>query len=304
MPLGINFGSDKTKSSGSSTTDVDQTKTTDLATTQQTTGTNQQTGSTSQASSSATTSGQQSSQKGSTSSDLSSSGVATQLTQLFSDDALKGLESLFSSSLAGAGGNEALSALTKQAANRADEFDPAAFVAAQVGLAQQEYTDTVKPTLAAAASNIGGNAANNSMVNLLTQIASGRQAREVAGVQANAEAQASDILNSILTTGANVAGQESNALTQIGDLLRGAIASSTGTQENAQTQVGQTTQEGRAAGTSTATAESETTTQLLNLISQLVQGTQTGTENVSGTTEQDFSQQGKTKSSGFSLGLG
>lgn len=301
MPLGISFGTKKSSSQTNIDREIEQQRRVAETGTQSQVGTNAQTqrGST-------TTTGQQLSEQQRDESATSAgtaqrSGQTTAQTQQFTDEVLAGLNQLFSKGVAGTGSQDALQALTQSAASRALDFNAEEFIAGRVGTAQQQFEDVVLPSLRTAASAIGGTAGTNSTVNLLTQIAADRQARTLADVESSAAAQAQDILRQNLSTAAGVAGQETQSLAALGELLRGAFTEQTGTtQEDTATQQ-ETASTGQSSGTQTTQSEQQTQQDLVSIIQSLIANQRNVDESGTSRENQDISQ--RSRGSGFNVGL-
>lgn len=301
MPISLGFGSRKSRQETEIDRELEEQRQISETGTQAQVGTTQQ-----QQTGTTRTTGTQT-QEQETRQDVTAAGQAqrtgqtTAQTQQFTDQVLAGLNQLFAQGIAGTGAQDTLAALTSASASRALDFDAEAFVQGRVGTAQQQFEDVVLPSLRTAASAVGGTASTNSAVNLLTQIAADRQARTLADVEASASAEAENIIRQNLTSAAGIAGQETQSLAAIGELLRGAFTEQTGVTEEATATEQQTAQTGIQSGTQTSQSEQQTQEELLSIIQQLLATNRQTEEQSTVREEQDIS--GRSRGSGFNIGL-
>lgn len=294
MAFGISFG--KKKQSSTSDTDINKTETgtqSGLEGTQSfqqsnTSGLTNTSGSSS--GSSSTT--QQNQQTGVTTSDILSSGS----TSSFSGETARGIEDSISQLLAGI--NES-GAIVGQGVSGLQNFDPAAFVNGILSQASSRVNSDLEASLNGLFDRIGGGSGDNSIAALLSQRLTGDAAANLAGVEAQAQGQAQDILrNNVLGTSQALA-----SVNQFGPDLINALKG--GNVTTTQQQTGQQTENVNQVGTSnTLTAEQQqqqqatsqqTTQQLVQLISQLL-----NTTNQTVGTESNVT---KGKQGGFGAGL-
>lgn len=267
MPFGLSFGINKSKSK--STTDVDRTDTS----TQATTGAQSTTGTTTQATTGSTNTTQSGTSDtnttGSTTGTSTGSQSSTQTSTLFGDSVLGGLEGAVS---------QLLGAIPARGdTTMGGSFDHDAFIASGMDAASSRVTGDLEGSLNSLYDQFGGRDDSNSMVTLLANRARGDAGASLAGARGTLEAQAQGIERDRFL--ANLQGQASNQgyLNTVLSALRGGRSTTTGEVLTAEQQAQQNQQ---ASGTRSNTSGSEatqsnstSTQQLLELLSQMVNGT-------------------------------
>ena len=163
--------------------------------------------------------------------------------------------------MSGATGNlkEINDFITGLSLNQTQGFDPAKFVNDALAGAQQQFEDTVLPELAALQNVIGGTTRSNSAAALLSSRAESQNAARLAGVRTQATAEAQDISRQNLAATAALAGTNVDQLTQVAEILRGAI--STGETEAAGEQVSSKQDTEQTTGETTQTSQQDVKSQ-------------------------------------------
>lgn len=298
MAFGISFGSKKQSGTGTSTID----KTTNLSGTQQNQST--QSGQTNTSTTGTTNTSQN--QQGSTlnTQDQTNRGQTTgrqtgTVTSL-GQDVQDALSERVSAVLGRGITDSSLDALSAAVGDRVGSFDADSFVSGIVGQARNRGEQTLQEQGSAFGSVAGGTANTNSMVALLAQRGRNDLEANIAGIEAQARAQAEGITNQNLQTAAGV----QTGLAGIGEALAGTLKGATST-----TDMTSLTDEinqliGKSGGisnqntTGTQTQNQNTsTTQFLEELANLI------TNQTSRETGSEVSTQ-KGKSGGFGLSLG
>lgn len=295
MAFGLSFGAKKQSSTTNTTLDKDvltntaQTQGTQSAQTQ--TGSTSSTGTQSQTGTSLNTG----TQSGSTKGQQSQSGTTTTLDQSVSTALADRVKQI----LGGGITDSSIADLSNAIAGRTNSFNASQFVADTVTAAKTAGEAELQESNSKYQSAIGGSAATNSMAALLAQRGTNDLNASLAGIRANATAQAEDIANKNLTTAAGVQGQLADIAAGLTGQLKGATTTTdmtTLTDELSKilnTQAGSTAQQ-------TQTSEQQTSqmTQLLNQLQTLL-GASSESTNLTSTEKV----KGKSSGGGASLAI-
>lgn len=292
MGFGLSFGKKKQSSTTQSTLTKNETtnqqQTSDKASTSTQTGTTAQQGSaTGQSSTTQQDLQQQQSVKGSS---------GQQTTQLFSDQALGGLEAAVQSLF---GGVDRSANVTGRAIDALQGFDAEGYVDSSVRAASASEQSGLDQIFGGISDKIGSSLGNNSMAALLAARAQGDSAARIEGVRAEATGRAQEINRSNQLGAVQAAQAENAALNEFLATLKGGtgVTSTTGTETAQGTTSGSQTGTTNTAEQNQQTAQTSSVTQLQELLSQLL----TGTTATVGT--EDSKTKGKTSGGGFSLGI-
>lgn len=277
MAFGLSFGAKKSKSSGTTTINKNET------TNQTETGSKATTGTTTTTGTSATTG----STTGQTAQQTQQASTGQQTNQqqstLYSEGILSGLEGII---------GDLFGSQAKTPMSLASDFDKQAFIDQGYAAAESRATDDTNTALNSIYDRLGGRDDNNSMATLLANKARTDTAAQLAGVRANLTGQAEGIARE--NFGADLAGQGQSQgfLNNLLTALKGGTAATTGAIQTAEQSAGSTTGQS-AQQTAEQTTQSQTQVQqLLELLNNTLQGTTvtSGTE--------------KTKQKGFEMGGG
>lgn len=270
--FGLSFGSNKQKTS--------ETATKSETGSQAQTGTNQ----TTTTGSSTTTGSTSNTSQGSSSTSQSQTGsqLSTQTSTAFSADVLKAINGNIGDLI-----NKVLNGGASQGVtNEMGSFDPTEFINATMNGARVQAQESLGESVRGLASQVGGNANENSMSALLSNRMENATNASLATTQAGAVKTAQDIMaqRAGLISSAEQGGQ--NALAQILNALKGGESSTTGAQTNTGTTTGTTnTNESSNQNTNQTTNSTQTA---LEIIDQLLRtqsdskGTSTGSTSKSG----------------------
>lgn len=292
MGLGISFGKKKQSSTTNSTLtkneQTNQQQTSDKSSTSTQSQTGYQSGSATGTSSTTQQDLQsQQSTKGST---------GQQMTQLFSDQALGGLEAAVASLF---GGVDKSAGVTDAAIDSMGGFDAAGYVDSSVRAAQSAEQAGLDQIFGGLEDRIGSSLGNNSMAALLAARAQGDSAARVEGVRAQATGQAQEIQRNNALGSVQAAQQQNATLNAFLETLKGGtgVTSTTGTETATGTTTGTQTGTTQTAEQNQQTSQQTSITQLTEMLNQLLSGTvaTVGTENTK--------TKGKTSGGGLSLSL-
>lgn len=268
--FGISFGKNKSRDTMHTTTSG----------TQNQSGTNQ----TTTTGSSSTTGSQSSQSSGSSTTTQGTTGTSTQTvtTSNFGQSALTAIDSkigdFITQMLGGGAGGAAASSL--------GSFDADKFIADTMASATQSTQDQVGEGIRGVTSSIGGNASENSASALLANRIANAGAASLAGVRANAEQTAQNIITSRAQTLAAAEQGGQNALAQILNAIKGGTSTTTGSSTNGQTTTASTntnesTNQQSQSNTNTTQSALEIIQQLLTT-NQVQDGTQTSSKSGGG----------------------
>lgn len=287
MAFGLSFGKSGQKTN--QTTNVDKTESTNQTKTgtQSTTGTTTNTGTTSQQS--ATQGTQTQAQTGTNTQQGTVAGQTTQQSNLFSNDIMKGLESVVGGLFGNTDGAQV------------GDFNATDFVSGGMAKASADSTMQLEDSINQMVAATGGRVDGNSMTALLANRARNDSAANMAGVESQLTAQANEIVRNNALAGNSIDQSKQGFLTNLLQVLKGGQATTTGaeTQQTAQTgttgQIGTTTTS--ETGSQTGTSSQTQVQDLLTAISEMLSGTTntTGTEKTTGSTSKS--------GGGFSLAL-
>lgn len=293
MGFGISFGKKKQSSTTNSTlTKAEDTFSSGLESQNQT--------QTSSTSGSTQTSGSTTG-SGSTTQEQNLSGTAESQSQTsgtvksFSDQLSGGLEAAISQLLGGANDRNTI----ESGIAKVNSFDADSYVANTVGSARALEEDKLGEQLAGVIDAIGGN--NNSAALLLQQRMANQSGANLAGIEAQARANAAGIQQGALGASAGALGTLNQLAAQLTTALKGGNVESTGTAIESQ-QTGQTGTTTGTSQTSEQTSQNQqtqqnTTSQLIGLISQLLSSS---TDTVA---TEDSKTKGKSAGGGISLSI-
>lgn len=282
MGFGLSFGSNKTKSTTTSTLTKDETTNQTQTGTQSTTGTTTTSGTQSQSGTSTGTSS--TNQTGTSNTSGTSQQQTTQTQTSFGQKVLGGLEDAVTSLLSKVTGPDA-SPLVNQGVGMLGDFDPESFVERTLASAQAQQGSKLDEILGGIFSRVGGTEKTNSAATLLANRARGEAAANLAGIGAQAQAQANEIVRQNVATGLAQQDSQNNLLVQLGNILKGGSTSTSGASSTQTAEQQQTAQSG-ATNTSESNQSNTTSNQtqqqsILEAIQQILNGTTstTGTEN-------------------------
>lgn len=285
--FGFSFGKKKSSSSTNSTLTKDE------QTLQQQESVK---GSTSQTSSTGSSQTQQTGSSQTTGSgSTTQTGTQTQAgkTTQFSSGILQGLESQVANLL----GQNPLTGAVNMSMDRLDDFDSGAFVDQSVAAATSRERATLDELIGGLSDNIGSAVGNNSMATLLASRASGDAAARIEGVRAQATETAQGIQRANMESRVGAAGTQANFLQNLLGALKGGVSESTGLATSTEAGTSQT-QQGTTTNQQSATQEQQTqTTQLLEILKQVLAG------NTATTATENTTQKGKTSGGGISLSI-
>jgi hypothetical protein len=289
MILGLSFG--KKKTSIDQTTDINKNESVTGSQSQATTGFQQGTSSTT----STGTSSQSGTQTTTGQSNQAQTDRGTQqqtgTTTTLGADVIAGLADRVKSVLAGGVTDANIANLANQIAGTGN-FDPNSFVSGIVGQARTRGEQQLQETNAARESVIGGTAATNSMAALLAARGRNDLDANLAGIEAQARAQAEGIRNQNLQAGVAAQGGLADIASNLGNVLKGgevATDMQTLTDQISQligTQTG--TQTSATTGTTSETQNTVTSQLIAELVNALTNQNvaTTGTEHTTGKTKQ------------------
>lgn len=213
-------------------------------------------------------------QAGTTTQTKGATGTQESVTSAFSEGALGTLESIFSQIGGKFDGSE--TDLASQLLGKVEGFDPEKFVSNLVSKTRSSIDRTLEPQLNQLASSVGGNA--NSAVALIRQQAEADAAGTLAGVEADATAQANQILTQNISAALGAQGQDQQLLALVGDLLKGGQTITTGAFTSEEEQAGEQESISRTIGTEESQAvgsqEQTQTQELTELINSLLKTNQ------------------------------
>lgn len=275
--FGISFGANKSNSKQDTVANKNETTSQNQSTNTQGTNTSSSntSGSQNQNSQGQTTTGQQSSQNTSGSQNQKSSTTGSS----FSEQILSQLEAALSRNLGTYGGSNASETANAKVGN----FDSEKYIADTVNAARTRTDSSLEESLGSLFSNVGGTGSTNSAAALLQGRMVNDANASIAGVQAEATANAAKIQQQNASTLASIDSAKNQSTTQLADALKGGR---TVQNTDAVTQMIQNLLSGTSGQTNVNESSNQNTqqsTQATEIISQLVNALMNGTTQTNAT---------------------